>query len=171
MSNYHIKFETIYKNHSNNIFLFCLSRVSNRDQALDITQEAFLRLWREITAGQNIKSEQAFLFKITRNLIIDWYRKRKNTNINQVILDKIEGGEFISADPVDKFEVEAEYRYILSKIEQLKPAYKYPLYLRLIKDFPVKKIAEILGISVNAASVKISRGLSELRKKMRRTKN
>jgi RNA polymerase sigma-70 factor (ECF subfamily) len=166
-----LKFESIYRANSDAIFRFSLSRVSHRDQALDITQETFLRLWKEISSNKEIANEQAFLFTVARNLIIDWYRKKKNININNAILEQIEFGEIISEEnSKERFELEAEYRYILEKIDGIKENYKYPLYLRIIKDFPVKKIASVLGISVNAASVKISRGMAELRKKMTKTK-
>ena len=75
------KFELIYRDKSDNIFRFCLIKVSDRDQALDITQETFLRLWQSLQSKEEIRNEKAFLFTIARRLIIDWYRKKKSLSI------------------------------------------------------------------------------------------
>ncbi len=47
-------FKKIYNEESDSIFRFCLIRVSNREQALDITQETFLRLWKSLLEDEKI---------------------------------------------------------------------------------------------------------------------
>ncbi len=51
------KFEKIYEKESDAVFRFCLFRVSDREQALDITQETFLRLWQSLSDGKEILNE------------------------------------------------------------------------------------------------------------------
>jgi len=68
----------IYKADSDAIFRFCLVRVSDREQAMDITEETFLRLWKSLLDGKEILNNKAFLFTLARHLIIDWYRKKKH---------------------------------------------------------------------------------------------
>lgn len=154
-------FEAIYKKESDVIFRFCLLRVSNREQALDITQESFLRLWKNLLDKDDILNKKAFLFTVARHLIIDWYRKKKSISLNS-----IEEGY----DPPDEKSlvsnllVGAEGRYLLEKINELSTSYKDPLYLRFVEDLSPGEIGKILGISMNAASVRINRGLIELRK-------
>src|SRR5688572_10635641 len=78
--NSHI-FEQIYCQNIDALFRFVLFRVSNKDEAIDIAEEAFVRLWKEMNS-KGVKKLRAFLYKITRNLIIDWYRKQKSIPIN-----------------------------------------------------------------------------------------
>lgn len=166
------KFEAIYGSESDSIFRFCLIRVSDREQALDITQETFLRLWQSLNDGTVVLNNRAFLFTVARRLIIDWYRKKKSisfgdmNNMNKAG-DEDDNNEYDPSDEMttDKIEVEAEGRYLLEKIKELTPTYRHAVYLRFVEDLSPPEIGEILGISANAASVRINRGLEELRKK------
>lgn len=158
-------FEKTYQNESDAVFRFCLVRVSNREQALDITQETFLRLWQNMNDSKTIKNERAFLFTIAHNLIIDWYRKKKS-----VSLDEMMERENNSYDPPDETMLKdillgTEGKSLLGKIQELNPSYRDPVYLRFVEDLSPKEIGKILGISANTASVRINRGLEELRKK------
>ena len=162
-------FEKIYKNESDTIFRFCLLRVSDREQALDITQETFLRFWKKMQEEKEILNSKAFLFMIARHLIIDWYRKKKSFS-----LDKIMRGNDIekegSYDVLDEnttkvnLDIGADGRYLIEKINNLAPSYRESVYLRFIEDLSPPEIGVILGITANAASVRINRGLIELRK-------
>lgn len=163
-------FEAIYKKESDVIFRFCLLRVSNREQALDIVQETFLRLWKQIEGGKDILNEKALLFTIARHLIIDWYRKKKSFSLDAMALNNSGNGE-TGFDVLDEgttatnLELGAEGRYLISQINKLGDAYREPVYLRYVEDLSPGEIGKILGISENAASVRVNRGLKELKKK------
>jgi len=163
-------FEKTYKSESDAIFRFCLIRVSDRQQALDITQETFLRLWQNLLEEKEILNNRAFLFTISRHLIIDWYRKKKSIPFKDMV-STIYDEEETLYDPPDEVTtaqllIGVEGRYLLDKINELIPVYRQPVYLRFVEDLSPPEIGEILGISVNAASVRINRGLIELRKKV-----
>ena len=160
------KFEEIFSKESDSIFRFCLIRVSNREQALDITQETFLRLWQSLLQDKEILNNRAFLFTVARRLIIDWYRKKKSISLEGIMNNDNQDG-FDPSDEmttVGNLEIKAEGRFLLNKINKLPPSYQQPVYLRFVEDLSPPEIAEILGISTNAASVRINRGLDELRK-------
>ena len=70
-------FNALFSAESDAIFRFCMIHVSDREQALDITQETFLRLWKKIQERTKIENARAFLYKVSHNMIIDWYRKKK----------------------------------------------------------------------------------------------
>ncbi|ETB63955.1 MAG: RNA polymerase sigma factor [Parcubacteria bacterium RAAC4_OD1_1] len=164
------KFESIYKLESDSIFRFSLLRVSDRDQALDITQEAFLRLWQSMEKGEKIISPKALLFKITHRLIIDWYRKKKSLSLDKILLNKTDQEDEYSYDIVDEKTTNdriyegVEGRFLIDKINELPTSYRHPVYLRLVEDVSPPEIAKIMGISANASSVRINRGIEELRK-------
>ena len=61
-------------------------------------------------------------------------------------------------------EIGAEGRYLLEKINELELIYRDPVYLRFIEDLSPQEIGNILSISANAVSVRINRGIEELRK-------
>lgn len=158
------KFEMIYEKESDAIFRFCLFRVSDREQALDITQETFLRLWKNLSDEKEILNDRAFIFTVARNLIIDWYRKKKSVSFEDLSTEE-EGYDPSDGMTLDHFELKADGRILLDKINDLTPTYRQPVYLRYVEDLSPPEIGEILGISANAASVRINRGIEELRKK------
>mgnify|MGYP001597532492 CR=1 FL=1 len=166
-SNPTLKFQKIYETESDAIFRFCLTRVSNRDQALDITQETFLRLWKTLNQDEKVLNNRAFLFTIAHRLIIDWYRKKKSLSLDRMINNKEREVDFDVIDETtnDNIEVGAEGRYLLDQINTLTPSYRQSLYLRFIEGMLPQEIGKVLGISANAASVRVNRAIVELRKK------
>ncbi len=162
-----LKFEETYRNESDAIFRFSLVRVSNREQALDIMQETFLRLWKSLSADQEIHNVRAFLFTVAHHLIIDWYRKKKSMSLDSLLYNKEKETENDLPDetPDGNLELKAEGRYLLDKIRKLSDIYREAVYLRYVEDLSPREIGEVLGISANAASVRINRGILELRKK------
>jgi RNA polymerase sigma-70 factor (ECF subfamily) len=159
-------FEKIYEDLSDAIFRFCLFRVSDREQALDITQETFLRLWQSFSLKKKIFNERAFLFTVAHRLIIDWYRKKKSISLDSLLYTE----DAERYDPPDEttvgtLELKAEGRYLLDKINELSPSYRHSIYLRFVEGLSPREIGSVLGISSNAASVRLRRGILELRKK------
>ena len=158
-------FTEIYEAESDAIFRFCLVKVSDREQALDLTQETFTRLWQTLTKGTSMTNTRAFLFTIAHHLVIDWYRKKK-----AVSLDEEQGADGETVEPADEttlvinLESGAEGRYLIGKINEINPSYREAVYLRYVEGLSPPDIGKILHISANAASVRINRGLEELRK-------
>jgi len=146
------------------IFRFCLVRVSNGEQAIDLTQETFTHLWQAMKRGEKIKNEKAFLFTIAHRLIIDWYRKKKAISIeSDDDSDKKEGIDFMYCENFLDLEMRAEARYLLDKLKQISQPNRQAVYLRFVEGLSPPEIGHILGISTDAASVRIYRGLSELK--------
>jgi len=158
-------FKKVYEEESDTIFRFCLTRVSDREQALDITQETFLRLWKSLLEEKKILNPRAFLFTITRNLIIDWYRKKKSISLDKMLDNKDEPYDVVDEKATNNIDLRAEGRYLLGKISELSEIYQDSIYLRFVEDMSPEEIGKVLNISTNTASVRISRGLEELRKK------
>lgn len=159
------QFEKIYEDEGDAIFRFCMIRVSNRDQALDITQEAFLRLWQTLIQKKEIRHNKAFLFTVAQRLIIDWYRKKKSLSLDQILEEKDERYDVPDEKTFDNLNLRAEGRYLLRKLDELEEGYRVPVYLRFVEGLSPPEIGEILEISANAASVRINRGLAQLREK------
>ena len=158
-------FDAIYEAESDAIFRFSIMRVSDRDVALDITQETFTRLWQSLLKGQELTNARAFLFVVAKRLIIDWYRRNKPLALSS--LDNSDTDEaFDIMDPTayDKIVRGGEGRILLRSIDQISGANRLAVRLRFVDDLTPQEIGEVLGISANAASVRITRGLDELRR-------
>lgn len=159
------EFDHIYGTESDSIFRFCLVRVSDREQALDLTQETFTRLWQNLQAGKEMTNARSFLFTVAHRLIIDWYRKKKAVSLEGLAGDDPDDVyEPVSESAKLDIELEAEGRYLIDAIGKIGQSNRQPVYLRYVEGLSPPEIGEIMGLSTNAVSVRINRGLEELRK-------
>jgi RNA polymerase sigma-70 factor (ECF subfamily) len=123
-----------------------------------------VRLWQTFNEGTPIINVRALLFTIARNRIIDWYRKKKNLSLEAVT--ELSQGEFFEIGDYwveGAVEMSADASLVLSAINKLSPQYKEAVYLRFVEDLLPQDIAQILHATPNAVSVRINRGLQELR--------
>jgi len=148
------------------IFRHCFFRVSDREVAVDLMQETFLKTWKHLQGGNDIYDIKAFLYKVTNNLIIDHYRKKKS-----VSLESLTEGEDSNFEPTDDsyqdITSKAEVNLIMGKIAELEEPYRQAVIMRYVDGLPPKEIAEIIGETANNVSVRIVRGLEQLREKIK----
>ncbi len=156
-------FAEIYERESDAVFRFCLLRTSDREMALDFTQDTFMRFWNTLLTDKDIKNSRTFLFTIARNIIIDWYRKKKSLSLDALLEGIGDDKSSFSAVARENVEIEAEAEYLIRKIALLDEPYQHAVYLRCVEELKPREIAEILGESANVISVRISRGLEQLR--------
>lgn len=157
------QFAQVYDRESDAVFRFCLLRTSDRDIALDFTQDTFMRFWTALCSEKKINNYRTFLFTIARNIIIDWYRKKKSLSLESLLEGTGEGKSVFTAVARENVEIEAEAEYLIRKIALLDEPYQHAVYLRCVEELKPREIAEILGESANVISVRISRGLEQLR--------
>lgn len=158
------QFAEIYDRESDAVFRFCLLRTSDREVALDFTQDTFMRFWNTLLSDKKINNCRTFLFTIARNIVIDWYRKKKSISLDSILegAGATDKSSFTAVARED-VEIEAEAEYLIRKIGELDEPYQHAVYLRCVEELKPREIAEILGESANVVSVRISRGLGQLR--------
>jgi RNA polymerase sigma-70 factor (ECF subfamily) len=161
-------FEEAYTRYSDELFRHCYLRVSDRERALELTQEAFLRTWEYVEKGNVVLEFRPFLYRTLKNLIIDEYRKMKTSSLDAMVEDT-EGGSIEALLPpdesntleaaIDRFEgVRA-----LDALKKLPDAYKEVLIMRYVEGLSPKEIAQSLDENENAVSVRVHRGLKKLK--------
>jgi RNA polymerase sigma-70 factor (ECF subfamily) len=151
-------FLTVYDQYGDDIFRFCILKVSSREVAQDISQEVFTRFWQQLRNGTMVGNDRALLYTIARNLVIDWYRKRKEQSLDMLTE---EGFEFASGDHGSITE-HAQMREVLDVIKLLDEPSREALTLRFVEGLSPKDIAALSGESANAVSVRINRALKKV---------
>jgi RNA polymerase sigma-70 factor (ECF subfamily) len=161
-------FEDAYTRYNDELFRHCYLRVSDRERALELTQEAFLRTWEYIEKGNTVLEFRPFLYRTLKNLIIDEYRKMKTQSLDAMV-EGTEGGSIETLLPPDETNtLEAainrfEGAHALEALQELPDAYKEVLILRYVEGLSPKEIAHQLEESENAVSVRVHRGLKKLK--------
>lgn len=148
-----------YNEYSDAIYRFCFLKTSDKNVALDITQETFTKTWEYMSEGNEIKEMRPLLYRVAANLVIDYYRKKKTDSLDILTQAGFEARDTTSQTPQQKSEVTELY----AKLEKLEPKYKDILILRFINDLPVKEIAEIYDEHENTISVRIHRAVEKLK--------
>jgi RNA polymerase sigma-70 factor, ECF subfamily len=152
-------FKKTYDEYADAIFRFCLMKTSNKEQAEDLVQETFMRLWQSLRDGKEMQNVRAYLYTIANNLVTDWYRKRKPESLTALEEKGFEAKDVTSETPLR----EAEHAEVLRLVEQLDEGDRAVLLMRFIEGIEPREIAEMLGESANVISVRIHRALKRVR--------
>lgn len=162
------QFQTAFEQHSDELFRHAFLRLSDRERALELTQETFLRAWGYVSKGQVIREYRPFLYRTLRHLIIDEYRKHKTVSL-EAMTENEEGQTIESLLPADETNtLEAaigrfDGARAVECLKELPDNYREALTLRYVNGLTPSEIAEWIGESENVVSVRIHRGLKKLR--------
>ena len=140
---------------------FLERRVGSREAAEDILQDAFGRAVQRVNALREDESAIAWFYRVLRNAVIDYYRRR------DVAKRRLEGLARELERPVPQTELHEAVCACVGRLATgLKPEYARALQRIEIDGLPVKEFAAQEGISANNAGVRISRARAALKKQV-----
>src|SRR5208283_5498368 len=130
----HADFQALYERHSREVWALIYARWMNADTAMDITQEAFLRLWKQWEAGEEILNPRAWLLRVARNLAEDHAKSafRRNGTHPPQTMNGVRAHDPLPLDSLEREEAFAQLRGVL---EQLAKADREILTLRYALDY------------------------------------
>lgn len=143
--------------------LYVYGLTSDYDQAEDIVQNVFVRIWRKRQDLKYDLSLKSFLYKSVYNEFIDHYRKRKNIfSIEEKHLDVLT--TFVEQE--DSEEMQRLIDLVKREIQNLPPKCKTTFLLSKEEGLSNKEIAEYLDVSVKSVEAHITKAFSILRTKI-----
>jgi len=160
------KFTKIYDEYVDSIYRFVFIKVNSNQIAEDLTSEVFLKSWEKFKQkqGDSIENPRAYLYKIARNKIIDFYRERGKTTIISIEQERI----VLKSD--ENLEENQEKDMNLAKIQKaltnLNSDYQDVIILRHIDGLAIKDIAKILDKSNGATRVMLHRAMEQLKERV-----
>ena len=146
----HIYTEAVKRN-SHRVFLLALSFTRQRQDAEDVMQTVFLKLWKHPVAFTDETHMDKWLTKVTVNESRSLLRARARDPISFEELEALGG---IAA--------EAEERELISAVLQLPEPLRAVIHLHYYEDLPVKEIAGLLNISQASVKMRLVRGRKQL---------
>src|SRR5947208_3634761 len=158
------EFEELYESHSREVWALAYARWMDSDLALDITQEAFLRLWKQWDV-EEIQNPRAWLMRVARNLAEDFAKSsfRRNGTQPPEHLNGLHGHDPL---PLERLEREETFSLIRGLLDELPAADREVLTLRYAVDYDAQQIAEVLGIHTTAVHMRLSRARQRLAQKL-----
>lgn len=148
------KFEKTYKKKRRTLLKYIQSKVNNLEDAEDILQDAFYQAVRNQNTTEPINNIMSWLYSITKNKIIDWYRKKKHktVSLNEKIDDDLTLEDLISDSGIHiekEFLRSLVFDAIYKSIDQLPEKQREVFIKREMKGMSYKEISEETGVPVN----------------------
>ena len=163
-------FEQIVLSTENAVYNLALSILKRKEDAEDVTQETYLRLWRAIT-DTSIESPRSYILRTARNLALDVIRKNsKREDADTVVQYADEEFEIESEDtdpaarPDLAYLQKMESQAVRESINELPTSARELIILRDLEGLPYSEIAKVLGIPEGTLKSKLFRARERLRK-------
>ena len=162
-------FEAAVERHQRKVYTFARYYLGQTEEAEDITQEVFLKLWhnRRLIDAEGTR---AWLLKVTRNACFDRLRRRQSAakvfaeDADEPAMDQVQ-----AAGPTPETHAAAAdfRRHLRNALEQLADPMKSIVILREIQGLKYQEISEVLGVPLNTVRVYLHRGRTRLREQLK----
>ena len=166
-------FMELYKRYEKYLYSLCFSYVQNSQDALDLVQEIYIKVFKNISKFDIEKPFRSWIRKIAVNTCLNFKRTIKNNiiSMNSYVNDEeeIALGDTISSDE-DVLEdiIDTENKYLIKKyLKEIPEEYRIVLILRYYEDLSYNEISEIINMPLGTVKTKIYRAKALLRKKLK----
>jgi RNA polymerase sigma-70 factor (ECF subfamily) len=154
------------------IFHLAYRMTGSRQEAEDIVQETFMRVYANLDKYDSRWKFSTWIFRIGNNLCIDRLRKRRPTwslDAENPDADGVDGYAMLptnDASPEDRMVLSEMQKNIRDAIAQLPDKYRSVVVLRYLQDLSLNEIADILELPVSTVKTRLHRGRESLRRKL-----
>ncbi len=157
-----VAFGQIYDMYFDKVYRFVYFRVNHREAAEDIVSDTFIRAWDKLSGISSPNAFSGWIFQIARNLVIDYYRSRKE-NVDLAILENI----LVYEDNiVDRANLSFQQKALLELVSRLTPQQQQVLKFKFFEDLNNPEIAVILNKTEGAIRVIQHRAIAELKRSL-----
>jgi len=147
------------------VYAFVYKNVGSEPDAEDITQEVFVKVWKNIKKFDQNKDFKPWVFQIAKNTSIDFLRKRKTIPFSKFENEKGQNPlvENIASAPLNLIEKISDKKTVLGALQGLTEKEQKLIKMRHMEGLSFRQIAEILKESINTIKSRYRRTLSSLR--------
>jgi RNA polymerase sigma-70 factor, ECF subfamily len=166
--------EELVKVYTKRVYGLCYRFTSRDNEAQDLTQDVFLRVFKSLgsfRAGEG--SFVVWLTRLTRNLLVDHYRRTKQERVTDAIEDKLPVLEERTAQfsRTDGLLAGREAGELLqAALQKLSPELREAVILRDLQDMEYREIARVLSVPEGTVKSRLNRGRAELARVLKRNK-
>lgn len=173
-----VQFQQIYEEYSPRIFRY-LSRMVGESDAEDLTQDVFVKVGVALESFRGESGLHTWIYRIATNTALDWLRRASRRKEKKKGLGEDHPGDDVEArpGPMPVHIMEGEQRVIRremngcirSVVDTLPESYRSVLILSEMEGIQDSEIAAILGISLQAAKIRLHRARARLRQELEKT--
>lgn len=161
---YTLSWDEIVEAHHEQVYRLAWRLTGNREDAEDLTQETFVRVFRSLHTYKPIGRFEGWLHRITTNIFLDGARRASKVAIHSIP----EGFTVpdVRGTAEDVFDLTYLDRDIQHALDALPPAYRAAVVLCDLEGLPYEEIAKTLGVKLGTVQSRISRGRALLRESL-----
>lgn len=164
--------EEFTKTYTRRVYALCYRFTSSDSQAQDLTQEVFLRVFRTLKSFRSGEGSLAtWLARVTRNLLIDHYRRSRQDRATDSIeeqLPMLEERTALSARTDGMLAGREASDILQSALRRLSPELRETVILRDLEEMEYREIARVLNVPEGTVKSRLNRGRCELARILRR---
>lgn len=167
--------EDLVRVHTRKVYALCYRFTGSGSEAQDLSQEVFLRVFRTIRSFRSTEGSFAtWLSRVTRNLLIDHYRRTRQERVTDSIEEQLpmmgEQGAAASTRPDHALAGREASEILQATLQKLSPDLREAVILRDLQEMEYREIAEVLEIPEGTVKSRINRGRAELARLLRKQK-
>jgi RNA polymerase sigma-70 factor (ECF subfamily) len=160
-------FRALVEKHQQGAFAVALGIVHDRDDALDICQEAFVRAYRGMAGFDGRSQFFTWLYRIVHNLAIDHLRKRRVQTVHLGDAERnLAADECISFNPARNLGNEQLRERLTQALEKLSPSHRSVLLMREVQGLSYKQIAEATGCAIGTVMSRLFHARRNLQREL-----
>lgn len=164
----HEAFAQLVEIYEDKVYNLCLRMCSDREDARDLAQEAFLKAWRGLRFYKQEAAFSTWLYRLTSNVCIDYLRQKKRRSTVSFVTADEEGVQLDIPDPTPTPEQqvmdEQTKEQVANAMSQLEEEFRLVLTLRVVEELSYDEIAEIMELKVGTVKSRLARAREKLRK-------
>ena len=162
-------FDTLLNRYREHVFSYIFRIVKNEEIADDIFQETFVKIITTIKQGKYVETGKfsAWVTRIARNLVIDYYRQEKSENlisIDNEDIDLLNRRDLCESNIEDNIVLHQIHRDIRKLIKSLPDAQRGVIEMKFYQNMSFKEIADATNVSINTALGRMRYALMHIRK-------
>ncbi|MGB9594996.1 MAG: RNA polymerase sigma factor [Candidatus Poribacteria bacterium] len=157
-------FDELVKKYQDKIYRLCYHFTENVKDALDLSQEVFLRAFRSLNEFRENANFYTWLYRITQNLCIDYTRHKKVISDFEIRYLNDIPSDSLHSFPYKQVEVKELGNEVSKALNKLSSKMKSMFILRYYEGLDYKSISEILGCRVSAVKGSLFQGKRTLKK-------
>ncbi len=158
--------EELVRRHTRRVFNICYRFTGNRTESEDLSQDVFLRIYRTLGSYRSAHGGFAtWMTSVTRNLLIDHYRRTKRDRITDSLDDKmpvVENKESAGRRPDEQALLGELSGQVQSALTRLSPELREAVILRDLQQLEYGEIQQVLAVPEGTVKSRINRGRIEL---------
>lgn len=153
-----------YDKYSESIFRYILNIINDYQQAEDLTQDTFIKVFKYIISGKLIEYPKTFIYSTAHNITVDYIRKQAPINI---VKDYVFRKKKTREPPIENQVLSNDlYKELYKEVLSLKKSYRQVIILRKMEGFSIKESADILNWSETKVKTTLFRAMKALSKKL-----